>query len=140
MIRNWVGQTGDKEFYEACDRYGIMVWQDFWLANPVDGPNPYDNEMFMENAKDFVKRIRNHPSIALYVGRNEGSPPKVLDDKIREMLPVTHPGIHYISNSAGGVVSGGGPYRALDPIEYFRSYGHDRFHSERGMPNVMNYE
>ncbi len=34
MIRNWVGQTGDEEFYEACDKYGIVVWQDFWLANP----------------------------------------------------------------------------------------------------------
>ena len=28
MIRNWVGQTGDEEFYDACDKYGIMVWQD----------------------------------------------------------------------------------------------------------------
>src|ERR1035438_5662343 len=33
MIRNWVGQTGDEAFYDACDRYGIVVWQDFWLAN-----------------------------------------------------------------------------------------------------------
>ncbi len=140
MIRNWVGQIGDQEFFDACDRHGIMVWQDFWLANPADGPNPYDNEMFMANAEDFVKRIRNHPSIGIYVGRNEGNPPKILDDAIREMIPATHPGIHYISNSASGVVSGGGPYRAQDPIEYFRSYGHDKFHSERGMPNVMNYE
>ncbi len=44
-----------------------MVWQDFWLANPVDGPNPYNPEMFMDNAKDLVKRIRNHPSIAISV-------------------------------------------------------------------------
>ncbi|MDD4592382.1 MAG: discoidin domain-containing protein [Parabacteroides sp.] len=140
MIRNWVGQIGGQELFEACDRYGVMIWQDFWLANPADGPNPYDNEMFMENAEDFVKRIRNHPSIGIYVGRNEGNPPKVLDDAIREMLSITHPDIHYISNSASGVVSGGGPYRALDPKEYFRLYGHDKFHSERGMPNVMNYE
>jgi len=42
MIRNWVGQTADEEFYEACDRHGIVVWQDFWLANPTDGPNPDD--------------------------------------------------------------------------------------------------
>ncbi|MFZ2340710.1 MAG: hypothetical protein WAW07_13430 [Bacteroidales bacterium] len=27
MIRNRVGQTGDDEFYEACDRHGIMIWQ-----------------------------------------------------------------------------------------------------------------
>jgi hypothetical protein len=140
MIRNWVGQIGDEEFFEACDRHGVMVWQDFWLANPVDGPNPYDNELFLSNAEDFVKRIRNHPSIGIYVGRNEGNPPPIIDDGIRSIIPEKHPGIHYISNSAMGVVSGGGPYRALPPRDYFLLYGNNKFHSERGMPNVMNYE
>ncbi|MDR0538198.1 MAG: discoidin domain-containing protein [Tannerellaceae bacterium] len=140
MIRNWVGQIGDEEFYDACDRHGIMVWQDFWLANPYDGPNPYDNALFMSNVRDFVKRIRNHPSIGIYVGRNEGNPPESLDTPIRQYLAETHPDIHYISNSAMGVVSGGGPYRALPPRDYFLLYGHNKFHSERGMPNVMNYE
>jgi hypothetical protein len=140
MIRNWVGQIGDEEFYEACDRHGVMVWQDFWLANPVDGPNPYDNDLFMANAGDFVKRIRNHPSVGIYVGRNEGNPPPAIDNAIRDILPALHPGIHYISNSAMGIVSGGGPYRALPPRDYFLLYGNDKFHSERGMPNVMNYE
>ncbi len=82
MIRNWVGQIGDDEFYEACDRHGIVVWQDFWLANPADGPDPDDNDLFMRNARDTVLRIRNHPSIGLYCGRNEGYPPKPLDDGI----------------------------------------------------------
>ncbi|MDR1344169.1 MAG: discoidin domain-containing protein [Tannerellaceae bacterium] len=140
MIRNWVGQIGDEEFYEACDRHGVMIWQDFWLANPVDGPNPYDNDLFIANAEDYVKRIRNHPSIGIYVGRNEGNPPQILDDAIRRIIPSNHPGIHYISNSAMGVVSGGGPYRALPPRDYFLLYGNNKFHSERGMPNVMNYE
>jgi hypothetical protein len=140
LIRNWVGQTGDDAFFEACDKHGIMVWQDFWLANPWDGPIPDDNDLFMANAEDFVKRIRNHPSIAIYVGRNEGNPPEALDKAIRAMLPALHPGIHYISNSAAGVVSGEGPYRALPPKEYYLLYGNDRFHSERGMPNVMTYE
>ena len=40
MIRNWVGQTGDEAFYDACDKYGIVVWQDFWLANPCGRPEP----------------------------------------------------------------------------------------------------
>ncbi len=140
MIRNWVGQTGDDEFYEACDRHGIMVWQDFWLANPVDGPNPYDPDMFMENAGDMVKRIRNHPSIAIYCGRNEGNPPEVIDTALRAMIPEVHPGIHYISHSSMGVVSGGGPYSALPPRDYFLLYGFNKMHSERGMPNVMTYE
>ena len=91
MIRNWVGQTVDEEFYKACDRYGIMVWQDFWLANPGDGPNPKDNKMFMQNADDFVKRIRNHPSMGLYCGRNEGNPPEPLDSGIRKCYHRLHP-------------------------------------------------
>ena len=140
MIRNWVGQTGDDEFFEACDRNGIMIWQDFWLANPVDGPNPNNPKMFMSNAYDFVKRIRNHPSIAIYVGRNEGNPPEVIDTALRGMILKIHSDIHYIPNSSMGVVSGGGPYRALPPRDYFLLYGYNKFHSERGMPNVMTYE
>jgi len=31
------------------------VWQDFWLANPVDGPNPYDPEMFIDNTEEFTE-------------------------------------------------------------------------------------
>jgi beta-galactosidase/beta-glucuronidase len=86
MIRNWVGQIGDDEFYDACDRYGVVVWQDFWLANPWDGPDPDDDAMFLRNVKDYVLRIRNHPSMGLYVGRNEGFPPKAIDDGIRATL------------------------------------------------------
>jgi hypothetical protein len=140
MIRNWVGQIGDEEFYEACDRHGVMVWQDFWLANPVDGPNPYYVDMFNDNAKDYIRRIRNHPSVGIYVGRNEGNPPPEIDDYLRKVVPEEHHGLYYISNSAMGIVSGGGTYRAMPPKEYFRLYGHDKLHSERGMPNVMNYE
>jgi hypothetical protein len=140
MIRNWVGQTGDDEFYEACDRHGIMIWQDFWLANPADGPDPDNPNMFIENARDFIKRIRNHPSLAIYVGRNEGNPPVEIDTALRSMIHELHPGLLYISNSASGVVSGGGPYRALPVRDYFLLYGYNKFHSERGMPNVMTYE
>ena len=140
MIRNWVGQIGDEEFYEACDRHGVMVWQDFWLANPWDGPDPYDEAMFMANARDYVKRIRNHASIGLYCGRNEGMPTLTLDAGLRQLVSEMHPGMKYISHSADSEVSGGGPYRALPVKDYFNLSGANRFHSERGMPNVMNYE
>ena len=140
MIRNWVGMTGDKEFYEACDRHGVMVWQDFWLANPADGPNPYHPELFNEIATEYVRRVRNHPSIGIYVGRNEGNPPAEINDYLAEMVPREHPGLYYIPHSAAGEVSGGGPYRALPVRDYFNLHGHDKMHSERGMPNVMNYE
>ena len=139
MIRNWVGMTGDREFFEACDRYGLMVWQDFWLANPADGPDPDDEAMFMENARDFVLKIRNHPCIGIYCGRNEGYPPKTLDVALRETVASLHPGLDYISSSADDGVSGHGPYNALSPKEYFeRQTG--KLHTERGMPNVMTFE
>lgn len=140
MIRNWVGQTGDDEFYEACDRHGVVVWQDFWLANPWDGPEPDDNRMFMANARDLIARIRNHASVGLYCGRNEGYPLKALDDDIRASLKTLHPGIHYISSSADDAVSGHGPYRALDVKSYFQQRSTPKFHSEMGMPNIVTMD
>jgi len=139
MIRNWVGMTGDREFYEACDRYGLMVWQDFWLANPADGPDPADEAMFMDNARDLVLKIRNHPCIGIYCGRNEGYPPKTLDDGLRNTVATLHPGLDYISSSADDGVSGHGPYWAISAKEYFEKQT-GKLHTERGMPNVMTYE
>ena len=138
-IRNWVGQTGDEEFYDACDRNGVMIWQDFWLANPGDGPNPDDESMFMENARDMVSRIRRHPSILLYCGRNEGNPPATLDHALRQCVDSLHPGMLYIPHSASNGVSGFGPYNARRRHEYFENQS-GKTHSERGMPAPMNYE
>ncbi len=140
MIRNWVGQTGDDEFYDACDRYGIVVWQDFWLANPWDGPDPRSNAVFMANAKDLVDRIRTHPSVGLYCGRNEGYPPKPLDDAIRALLADRHADVQYISSSADDVVSGHGPYRAMPLNYYFLKGATPKIHSEMGMPNIMTID
>ena len=139
MIRNWVGMTGDEEFYDACDKYGIMVWQDFWLANPADGPDPDDETMFMQNARDFTSRMRRHPSIALYCGRNEGYPPKTLDDGLRQTVADMNPGLIYISSSADDGVSGHGPYWAEPARTYFAKQS-GKLHTERGMPNVMSPE
>src|ERR1035438_7686836 len=164
MIRNWVGQIGEDEFYEACDRHGVVVWQDFWLANPWDGPNPAcdrhgavvwqvfwlanpwdapnpdDGAMFLRNVTDYVLRIRSHPSIGIYVGRNEGYPPKAIDDGIRATLASLHPDIHYIPSSADDVVSGHGPYQAQSPKYYFSQRATPLMHSEMGMPNIVTLD
>ena len=139
MIRNWVGQIGEVAFYDACDKYGVVVWQDFWLANPWDGPIPNDNDLFMSNVKDLILKIRNHASIGLYCGRNEWFPPPPLDAGIRKDLAELHPGIHYIGSSADKVVSGHGPYQALTPETYFRITD-PKLHSEMGMPNIPSLE
>lgn len=140
MIRNWVGQIEDEEFFAACDRYGILVWQDFPLANPLDGANPDDEEMFIANALDNTSRIRRHPCIALYCGRNEGYAPATLERAMRDdVVGVLHPDIPYLSSSADGPVSGRGPYNAQS-AEYYFSHQSGKLHSERGMPTVLNME
>jgi hypothetical protein len=140
MIRNWVGQIGEDAFYEACDRHGIVVWQDFWLANPADGPDPDDNDLFMRNVRDTVLRIRSHPSIGLYCGRNEGQPPPALDAGMRQTLAELHPGLHYIPSSADQTVSGHGPYRAMPLKFYFSQRATPKLHSELGMPNIVSMD
>ena len=139
MIRNWVGQVGDDAFYEACDRHGVLVWQDFWLANPWDGPVPENDAMFLANSRDFLLRIRRHASIGIYCGRNEWYPPKALDAGLRAQLAELHPDIPYIGSSADGPVSGHGPYHALTAPEYF-AQADKQLHSEIGAPAIPPIE
>ena len=72
MIRVWGGGIyEDNLFYDLCDELGILVWQDFPFACSVTPPE----SIFIENVKieaiENIKRIRNHPSIALWCGNNE---------------------------------------------------------------------
>ena len=142
MIRNWVGMTGSDYFYKACDKYGILIWDDFWLANPGDGPNPNDEMMFIKNARDKVKRVRNHPSVALYSGRNEGYPPPKLNAVLQRLTRELDGTRIYIPNSAADVVSGWGPYGVQNPRWYFsdRAAKDRKIHTEIGMPNVPSVE
>ena len=139
MIRNWVGMTGNEEFYNACDKYGILIMDDFWLANPGDGPNPNNEDMFMVNAIDKIKWVRKHPSLAFYCGRNEGNPPTTLNNRLVAATTEYDGSRYYVPHSASGQLSGFGPYTAQGPAYYF-SNANTNFHSERGMPNVPALE
>ena len=60
-----------EEFYEECDRRGILVWQEFFLGN---GAYPEDEEIqqaCIQEAEDLVTRLREHPCILLWCGGNE---------------------------------------------------------------------
>jgi len=72
MLRVWGGGVYENDlFYDLCDKYGILVWQDFMFACAM---YPGD-DAFLENVRqeaiDNVKRIRNHASLALWCGNNE---------------------------------------------------------------------
>jgi len=72
MLRVWGGGIYEQDlFYDLCDSLGIMVWQDFMFAGTV---YPGDSA-FVANVKHEVafqcKRLRKHPSLALWCGNNE---------------------------------------------------------------------
>lgn len=72
MLRVWGGGTYENDlFYDLCDKYGILVWQDFMFACTM---YPGDSA-FLDNVKneaiDNVKRLRNHACMAIWCGNNE---------------------------------------------------------------------
>jgi len=139
MIRNWVGMVARKAFYDACDRYGLLVWDDFWLANPVDGPPPSDPARFLQSVRDKIRRVRTHASLALYCGRNEGLPPPELDAGMSAAISELDGTRLYLPESAAGPVTGHGPYEVRDPEWYFANRGRT-FHSEQGIVCVPPVE
>jgi beta-mannosidase len=72
MLRVWGGGVYESDlFYDLCDQYGIMVWQDFMFAcSMYPGDDDFLNSIRQE-AEDNVKRLRNHACIALWCGNNE---------------------------------------------------------------------
>jgi len=74
MIRIWGGGILESDvFYELCDRYGIMVWQDFpltcgWRAREID------RHLWKNTVMWTVFRLRNHPSLVFWCGGNEFPP------------------------------------------------------------------
>ena len=120
MIRNWVGQSTEEDFYELCDQYGIMLWDEFFQPNPSDGPNATDLDTYMANAREKIVRFRNHPSIAVRCGRNEGKPPKEIDDALAKLMAELDPSCLYQPSSTDGRgVHSGGPYYWQPPEAFY---------------------
>lgn len=71
-LRVWGGGIyEDDYFYELCDKYGILVWQDFMFACSLYPSEGELLENIRQEAIDNIRRLRNHPSIALWCGNNE---------------------------------------------------------------------
>ena len=73
MLRVWGGGFYEEErFYDLCDRYGILIWQDFVFACSI---YPLDDPEFLDNLKvevqENVRRLRHRTSLALWCGNNE---------------------------------------------------------------------
>ena len=102
LIRNWVGQSTSEDFYELCDKYGILLWDEFFQPNPGDGPNPTDIDTYIANVREKILRFRNHPSIVLWCARNEGFPPPEIDAELRKLMAELEPTRRYQPSSTDG--------------------------------------
>ncbi|MBR6389304.1 MAG: hypothetical protein IKS15_04210 [Opitutales bacterium] len=123
MIRNWGGQSRTDELAEFCDKYGIMLWEEFWqFAEPQNIP------VYLANMRDKILNYRNHPSIVLWCGRNEATPPKYLNDKMRSLVLELDPLRYYQANSGDKYgFNSGGPYDWIPTAMYQRYYENPNF-------------
>jgi hypothetical protein len=139
IIRNWVGQNTEESFFELADEYGLMVMNDFWASTQDYNLEPQDVALFMENARDVVKRYRNHPSVIMWFGRNEGVPQPVLNEALEAMIYQLD-GTRWYSGSSNRVnLQNSGPYNYQTPTSYFTEHGKG-FSVEVGTPSFPTLE
>jgi hypothetical protein len=119
IIRNWTGESTEEIFYVLCDEYGLLVWNDFWITTD-DTVEPNDFQLFIRNAKDVVRRFRNHPSIAVWCPRNEGFAPEGLSLMLSGMIAKEDPSRHYHGQSRFLNMGTSGPWGYFkDPSLYY---------------------
>ena len=72
LVRLWAGGIVESDrFYDLCDKYGLLVWQEFWMTG--DTRHPDDPELYLDNVAQQVKRIRHHASLVHWVASNEST-------------------------------------------------------------------
>jgi hypothetical protein len=163
LIRVWGGALTERpEFYQACDKYGMLVFQDFWNSGDCNGrwedpmkkedqwtrrKYPDDHALFLASVVDQVKMLRNHPSLAFWCGGNEITPPAdifaAMKDSILPALDGTRTFFDFSNsdsmsfNALGG--NGDGPYGIQD-INTFWAKKTFPFNSEVGSVGTGDYE
>lgn len=141
MLRVW-GPTGvaPKALYEAADKYGILMWQDFlndfWgTFKNTPGFQP-EISLYEKATTGIVKKLRNHPSLVIWCGGNEGVNPR--EELILSILKKydDRDSRHYLKRSDGDGLHGGGPYHTLEPKDYFTHPKLNGFSSEIGPSGI----
>ncbi|MBS3770080.1 MAG: beta-glycosidase [Bacteroidales bacterium] len=163
-IRIWGGSITERpEFYEACDKHGILVWQDLWITGDCNGrwrdpkkkenrkqrrQYPDNHQLFLKSARDQIKMLRNHPSLCVWIGGNEFPPPPGINDSLKnKIFPDLDRKREYFELSTSENLSqniypgtvGDGPYGYQDP-EMFFNKRHYPLNSEIGSVGMPVYE
>jgi beta-galactosidase/beta-glucuronidase len=139
IIRNWVGQNTEQTFYDLADEYGLMIWNDFWESTQNYNVEAQDPELFLDNARDTILRFRNHPSIVVWCGRNEGVPQPVINEGLIALINSLDGTRYYFPSSNQVNLQNSGPYKYMDPTLYYTALNHG-FSVETGTPSFSTLE
>lgn len=162
MIRVWGGGLTERpEFYEACDKYGLLVMQDFWITADCNGrwydtykkedtivrrKYPSDHKLWLVTAADQITMLRNHASLAIWCGGNEIRPPadmlKVLRDSLLPALDGTRYFFEFSNHDSMSLKAHDGPY-TIQKDRFFwehKSYGFNSEVGSVGMGDVASLE
>jgi beta-mannosidase len=150
LIRNWNGQSTTEDFFDACDDYGILVWEEFFFSS--EGPAASNIQRDIDNIRDCIVNYRNHPSILLWCGGNEKAPPQEMVDALDRLVQELDPKRVSLTSSAGDTgtdaikgFSSGGPYQWETPSSEFslartRSTQSNPFRNEIGSYSIPTLE
>jgi beta-mannosidase len=147
LIRVWGGGLIETpEFYELCDRLGLLVWQEFVQSSSgiesVPSSDPAFVELMTEDARQIVPRRRRHPSLAIWGGGNEldGDDSTPVLAALREVVAQLDPGRAWLPTSPLGDADVHGPWEhqgLRGQPEHYDSRS-SRLHSEFGVEGMTN--
>ena len=167
LLRVWGGGLIEKEiFYDLCDEYGIMVWQEFPQSSSgldnVPSKDPHFIALLAQAAGNAILEKRSHVSLTFWSGGNElmrsDGVPADFDDPnlamLRELTDRFDTGRLMLPTSASGPTEWldeahpernhdvHGPWKYMGPEEHYRLYNHStiQLHSEFGVDGVSNLE
>ncbi|MDP4292415.1 MAG: glycoside hydrolase family 2 TIM barrel-domain containing protein, partial [Bacteroidota bacterium] len=141
LLRLWGGGIAESDyFFQLCDEFGILVWNEFWLTG--DTEMPHDKDLYLSNLKSTIKRIRDHPSLAFYVSSNESTEITGARELLQQ-LDGTRP---YQMESECDGVHDGSPYLQVNPMQHYENTASNRgsridgFNPEYGAPTLPTVE
>ncbi|TSJ40667.1 glycosyl hydrolase [Mucilaginibacter corticis] len=163
LIRVWGGALIERpEFYEACDKYGILVFQDMWGSGDCNGrwqdpkkledqatrrKYPDDHALYIRSIADQIKMIRNYASLAIWCGGNEITQPDDILKAVRDTLMPTLDNTRWFVDFSNSLdmsktekgTNGDGPY-GIQHLSVFWAHRTYPFNSEVGSVGIGDYE
>ena len=135
ILRNCLGNVSKEDFFDLCDRYGLMVWEEFGINHET---TPVNIDTFMANARDRLLARRNHACVLLWCTANEGGPTEPIASAMPKLVAELDGTRFYQRHSTMAPTDGDGTYDTRRPTFYFENTR--GFHPECGSHTVPAVE